>query len=931
MEEIGTAEGFEKATKTILNFLNNTTDGLLICADQYWPSVAMGIDVFRNTMLDLSKRKIPCRFITEITADNLQYCKDLMKMSEVRHLAGLKGNFAANQTQYIASATMRNLELLPQVIYSNSTAVVEQHHFFFENLWNNATPAEQRIIEIEEGIAPAETKIIHGKENVSKVISEFLLNGKRTYDVCCDKNGPSVIIETPQFNEIYSAMGQKEVSIRIITEITADNLKHCKQIMERFGAQIKHLEGIKGNFGITDNKIYAATSNLEGNRPISQLIYSNTKGIVEQNQYLFETLWKKATPAEQRIIEIEEGLAPVETIVIDDYKEIFNHIVGIAEKTKIGLSNCSSIGGLQLIYDNDYFFRSYINLLERNRDEKASGGIRWVTHLEDKAEQINLIRKFLHIGVQIRHVKNLPPLHFSLSESQFQATIEKMEGGTMFQRILYSTEPLYIKHFQLLFEELWKIGIDAEQRIGQIENGTASETTVVVENSMEIKKLFLQMIQEARGEIMIVFPSFNAVKRQHMIGVIDAFRQKIKDDVKIRILSPINEGVRKILRKEIESLTLNNILIREITKQQDIKSTILMVDKKYLLAIELKDDSAETFDKAIGLATYSTSKPTILSNISIFESLWTQTELYDRLRIANQKLEVHSKMQNDFINIAAHELRTPTQAISGNLELIEMAYVPSLFEYSSNRANSIDLEFENLVKDKNKMHEFMESLASTYRNSQRLEKLVKDILDVSRIESNRLEIHREHFNLNEKIRNVLKDIHSKTKSNFQVKKPDNQQPDIAFETFNDPIVVFADKIRIFEAISNLISNAIKFSEGEPIKISVNRIQENDIGQKLDVTNNDGPVNTTKTTADDEGMVIVSIRDSGKGIDNEILPRLFTKFATKSDKGTGLGLYIAKNIVEAHGGQIWAQNNKDGKGATFSFSLPIDKKNSIINQ
>ncbi|MDQ4073607.1 MAG: ATP-binding protein [Thermoproteota archaeon] len=772
MEEIGTAEGFEKATKTILDFLNDTTGDLLICADQYWPSVALGIDVFRNSMLDLAKKKVHCRFITEITAENLHFCKDLMAMAEVRHLAGLKGNFAANQAEYIASATMKNMELLPQVLYSNAQAVVEQHHFFFE------------------------------------------------------------------------------------------------------------------------------------------------------------TLWSRAMPAEQKIREIEDGLLPVETRVIDNHKEIFNHVIGIAEKTKTGLSNCSSFGGFQLIHDNDHFFRSYINLLERYRDEKASDGIRWVTHIDDNTDQINLIRKFLRVGVQIKHVNNLPPLHFILSESQFLATIERMEGGTMFQRVLYSTEPPYIRHFQLLFEELWKTGIDAEQRISQIERGTASETTVVVENSMQTKKLFLKMIQEAKEEIMIVFPSFNAVRRQHMIGVIGALRQKSKEGVKIRVLSPINDGVSKIFQEEIESLTSKNTVIREITKQQDIKSTILMADKKHLLAIELKDDSSETFDEAIGLATYSTSKPTILSNISIFESLWTQTELYERLRVANQKLETQTQMQNDFINIAAHELRTPTQAISGNLELIEMAYVPSLLDYSSNRPNSIDLEFENLVKDKDKMHEFMESLASTYRNSQRLEKLVKDILDVSRIESNRLEFHKEYFNLNEKIRNVIKDIHAKTKSNFQEKGHDSQQPDIAFETFNDPIVVFADKIRIFEAISNLLSNAIKFSNGQSIHISANIVQENSKYKEWEKVkhNNEGLVNRNKAIAGD--MVIVSIKDSGKGIDKEILSRLFTKFATKSDKGTGLGLYIAKSIVEAHGGQIWAQNNDDGKGATFSFSLPIDKKTQL---
>ena len=135
MAGIGTTEGLKESTKTILNVLKNSTSILLICADRYWPSVAMGIEVFNKQMFDLKKREVNCRFITEVTKENLIFCKELTKIAEVRHLQGLKGNFAVNEHEYIASATMKNLQLLSQVVYSNSTAVVEQHHYFFENLW----------------------------------------------------------------------------------------------------------------------------------------------------------------------------------------------------------------------------------------------------------------------------------------------------------------------------------------------------------------------------------------------------------------------------------------------------------------------------------------------------------------------------------------------------------------------------------------------------------------------------------------------------------------------------------------------------------------------------------------------------------------------------------------------------------------------------
>jgi len=250
-----------------------------------------------------------------------------------------------------------------------------------------------------------------------------------------------------------------------------------------------------------------------------------------------------------------------------------------------------------------------------------------------------------------------------------------------------------------------------------------------------------------------------------------------------------------------------------------------------------------------------------------------------------------------------------------------MAFVPSLLKVSPNKRRELRMEFESLLKDKIQLDEFAESLASTYRNSKRLEKLVRDFLEVSRIENHRLEIHKEYFNINEKIRNVVKDIHNKTSAVYLQHENKNKSISLNFEPpCHDPITVFADKIRIYEVLSNLINNALKFSENEPVVISVKYGKES-YPAKHDL--NDSPEKIADKRTKDE-KVIVSVRDRGKGIDREILPRLFTKFATKSDQGTGLGLYLAKSIVDAHGGQIWAQNNADGKGATFSFTLPLKR-------
>ena len=184
------------------------------------------------------------------------------------------------------------------------------------------------------------------------------------------------------------------------------------------------------------------------------------------------------------------------------------------------------------------------------------------------------------------------------------------------------------------------------------------------------------------------------------------------------------------------------------------------------------------------------------------------------------------------------------------------------------------------------------------RNAKRLQRLADDILDVTKIESESLNLKKEFFNLNDVITNTIDDIIANI-----VK---SQQGDLIKLVYQPrDIFIEADKARITQVISNILNNAVKFTEA--------KVNEGE-GER-------GIININAEKVDD-GQAIVSIKDTGIGIDPGIMPRLFEKFASKSFQGTGLGLYICKSIVEAHGGRIWAENNKDGKGATFYFSLPI---------
>jgi signal transduction histidine kinase len=245
------------------------------------------------------------------------------------------------------------------------------------------------------------------------------------------------------------------------------------------------------------------------------------------------------------------------------------------------------------------------------------------------------------------------------------------------------------------------------------------------------------------------------------------------------------------------------------------------------------------------------------------------TESNRLLTTKNEQLAIHDRMQKEFINIAAHELRTPTQAIIGFSELLE-----------------IEPERNESYTD------------PILRNAKRLHRLANDILDVTRIESQSLNLSKELFNLNDLLVTIIEDRQR------QIEK-DGKDKDLKliYSAKSENILVVADKDRITQVISNLLDNAIKFTNQGIISIIIDK---------------------RHNSSSNNQEVIVTVKDTGTGIHPDILPRLFSKFASKSFQGTGLGLFISKSIIEAHGGKIWGENNPDGRGATFTFSLHIDK-------
>jgi signal transduction histidine kinase len=470
-----------------------------------------------------------------------------------------------------------------------------------------------------------------------------------------------------------------------------------------------------------------------------------------------------------------------------------------------------------------------------------------------------------------------------------------------------------------LFEELWKKSIDAKERISEIEEGTESEFVEVITDGEKAGKLLLDLAKSITKEAQMILVHPKAMYRVKALGMLDYLVTAANKGADIRIISPIST---------VNSELIKEILLRaptiKIIAGQHVDAGLFIADGKRYARLEVKNVEADDFSLAISRIIYSNSKIGVSSFRSFFEILWQQIDLYEKLRI-------HDKMQTEFANIAAHELRTPIQPILGVVDMLKFRQT-----FKGSMRENIDEDgandsTEQGTVDKGKARTSIvkpmpsssssskiedvgitaSQLAILDRNARRLQRLSSEILDATRIEAGTLKLDKEMFDINMNVKDVAAEATSWI--------PVGQNIEIEFHpavfTTNGVTLssgdtsssfirlpVIADKLRIFEVVSNLIRNAIKFS---------------------DATGDSKIITISTEKKEDANEVIVSVKDQGVGISAEMVPLLFTKFATEKEKGgIGLGLFIAKNIIEAHGGRIWGNNNPDGQGATFAFTLPL---------
>jgi signal transduction histidine kinase len=490
-----------------------------------------------------------------------------------------------------------------------------------------------------------------------------------------------------------------------------------------------------------------------------------------------------------------------------------------------------------------------------------------------------------------------------------------------------------------------------------------------------------------------MYSTVNAFHLQEKGGTLQLLREMVEqnDNLKVSILTPIDDSIRQSSSLRLLTRYGPNIQVQDIAPSIGIKIKTLVVDRKESLVMELIHTREEVATATIGFSIYSNSEPTVLSYSSIFEVLYDQSVLF-------QQLDQNDKVKSEFINVAAHELRTPIMPILNGVEILE----------------------EKLGDRK---IEFQRELDMITRNASRLQNLAESILQVSRIESGSFSLDiQNNVDLHKLVSQVIEDIEKKyaykeksnkvsilflpfdgnnnnnhnnnsiksstsksssTNSRYdgiakmeaaaevktatgdakmeatadakEVQKGRQQQEKRQVHPPNNGpnhlLYVDCDPQKISQVIFNLLDNAMKFTTDGKIVVSTSLMGESthspsaspgeNVPNTATTDGGSGNVHGVNHREDNNGdsgsnhierrkrdAVLVTVEDTGRGVNSKIKDQLFEKFVTKSNQGTGLGLYLSRKIVEKHGGRIWfEETNNSGNNNHDDNSYSSNNNNN----
>jgi signal transduction histidine kinase len=558
------------------------------------------------------------------------------------------------------------------------------------------------------------------------------------------------------------------------------------------------------------------------------------------------------------------------TRILRGSKNTTNAFLRLISQSKTRIDVCCSYKVPSLTISEKFFRKAIV-------DAKKEG-LEFRIIMKITKDNISYCRNLMKI-VELRHLNGLEG-NFLLNEKECVYATPILKERKIIPRLLYTNINEFLEQQHNFFDTFWNNSISAQERIRQIEGEIQPHHIDIIRNSKRAESLFVSEVQYAKSEVLILVNSIEYLKYLTEIGLVDSMIKAKSNSANIIILYSEDNDSRVSVNFDAAQLkTISDLKeYTQIRRISGIQGNILIIDNSKVLAIS---EGVEGNVDNNPFAVYSDNKSLVNNFGVLLDALLNEAEILDSIIVAkdnlanlnsqlveaNEQLKNHDKLQQEFINIAAHELRTPIMPIIGYSELLS----------------------EDIGGDDEDKQKYIEKIID---NANRLQRFAESILDITKIESKTLNLKKEKLNLNDLILTVIDDLTLMKSKKDLVKL--RYQP-------REEIIVEVDRNRLSQVISNLLINAYNFTKEGFILITAEK--------------------------SDDNLATVRIEDNGSGIDAEIMPRLFSRFATNSSSGTGLGLFISKSIIEAHGGNIWAENNasRNKKGAVFAFSIPLIRK------
>ena len=574
--------------------------------------------------------------------------------------------------------------------------------------------------------------------------------------------------------------------------------------------------------------------------------------------------------------------------------EIVSGSLNLLRSTQSSLDLYTDAAGAYSLASTDAF-RSACSSLE-----VRSVKIRVIT--EVTRENLPWAKDLLKVA-ELRHLDGIIGSFAIADHSDYAGSTAAEIGAARFDRLIATNVGSFVRLQEHLFDALWNGGTPAEDRILEIEKGTKSGAIELIPNTQESIAKAFELMNRTQKELLVQFASLGTFALAMTLDTARFYNQITERGAAVSILVPGDAKRNAEAHRAV--LLLRKVAPRVLLKVSDARMktmiTILVSDRKEFMSWELKDDTIADPYQAGGIATYSDIESLASSYATIFDNLWAISDLTESLRTANIKLEMNDEAMKEFIDIASHELRTPLQPILGLSQLLSESALQAGFDKEKSATTVIPRASVDQAR----------AIDAISRNARRLQRLAENILDVTRIESGKLRLRKTYFDMCGLAESVVAEHNSAVVPTSKKKGSRirfntlSQNSSKVSSTQKPEFFVRGDRDRLAQVINNLISNAARFARSGSISVTVRAASHP----------------SSPDQGEGKDWVELSVSDEGPGIEEELLPRLFDKFVSKSSKGPGLGLYISKKIVEAHGGRIWALNNK-GRGATFTFSLPL---------